>query len=126
MEGQDIVLSFRLNSFVFTAFRENDVGILRFLDAERFRLGATNDEGFYRGHCRFSGIAPAWGEFYQISGPVELLVAPTDWTILRPASGDSKHYLFYFRDETFECVAERCTIEQTERNALRRLGKRFA
>jgi len=34
--------------------------------------------------------------------------------------------LFYFRDETFECVAEKCIIEPTADNSLQRTGKGLA
>jgi hypothetical protein len=34
--------------------------------------------------------------------------------------------LFYFRDETFECVAEHCTIELSEVNSLIRTRKVLA
>jgi hypothetical protein len=29
-------------------------------------LGRTNDEGWYLGQCRFSKVAPTWGEFYHV------------------------------------------------------------
>ena len=99
--------------------------MLRFVNTERFRLGPTNDEGFYLGQCRFTGIAPAWGEFYRISGPAETLNAPSDWKILQPKFGKSAHYLFYFRDETFECVAEECESDVRDDNALLRAKKRI-
>ena len=123
VEGNDILVQFRLNIWLFPEFTEDDIGTLRFVNCERFRLGATNDEGWYRGQCRFSKLAPEWGEFYSVTGDSELLEAPKDWKYLIPNSCSGKHYLFYFRDQTFECVAERCRIDQSYSNALYRKGK---
>jgi hypothetical protein len=33
---------------------------LTFTGARQWRLGPTNDEGWYRGQCRYVGIAPKW------------------------------------------------------------------
>jgi hypothetical protein len=124
--GSDLVLSFFVNAFQFPEFNEGEQGCLRFINCERYRLGLTNDEGWYRGQCRFSKLAPSWGEFYLVSGDSPLLEAPLDWKLLRPANGTGKHFLFYFRDDTFECVAERCIIEPTNNNALQRTEKKLA
>ena len=121
--AEDLVLTFRVNPFQFRDFEENEIGILRFVRCERYRLGSTNDEGWYLGRCRFSQLAPKWGEFYMVQGDAALLEAPEDWQSRRSPSGHGRHFLFYFRDETFECVAERCIIEPTANNSLRRTGK---
>ena len=34
-----------------------------------------------------------------------------------------RHFLFYLRDNTFECVAENCIIEPRDDNALYKNGK---
>jgi len=62
-DGRDLVLTFLANPFQFARFAEGQWLRLRFRGATKYRLGATNDEGWYRGQCRFSGDAPAWGEF---------------------------------------------------------------
>ncbi len=86
--------------------RELDRGELTFHDCWRYRLGATNDEGWFKKQSRFSLVAPEWGLFYEVRGDLGLHVAPNDWILLgRSASGNSRHFLFYFRDETFECDA---------------------
>jgi hypothetical protein len=123
VRGEDLVLKFLVNSFRFPTFKEDEIGVLRFVRCERYRLGSTNDEGWYLGQCRFSKLAPEWGEFYMIQGDAALLDAPKDWQSVRPPSGHGQHFLFYFRDETFECVAEKCIIEPTPENALQRTGK---
>jgi hypothetical protein len=66
--GDTVSLEFDLNAFMFNAFSEGDQGRLTFSSCSRYRLGPTNDEGWYRGQCRFSKVAPAWGEFYEVTG----------------------------------------------------------
>lgn len=112
VDGSELLLQFYVNALQFPEFVEGSSATVRFKTCNRYRLGPTNDEGWYLGQCRFSRSAPSWGEFYQITGDPELLLAPTDWRALsaidRP---ESKHYLFYFRDETFECLADSWEVE---------------
>ena len=105
VEGEDVVVSFLMNPFQFPQFGPEDVGKLRFVCCQRYRLGSTNDEGWYRGQCRFSKIAPNWGEFYEVGGDLRLAECPDDWVKLSSSQVSSRHFLFYFRDETFECDA---------------------
>ena len=100
-----VVLEFLLNPHVFRRFRPGQRGRLVFSGARRYRLGITNDEGWYRGQCRFSGKAPEWGEFYEISGDPLLDASPEDWVDLGPEETPPRHFLFYLRDHTFECRA---------------------
>jgi hypothetical protein len=123
-EGRTVFLDFALNHFLFPQFEEGQRGRLEFRGCERYRLGSTNDEGWYRGQCRFSTLAPSWGEFYEIAGDSQLLDAPTDWRRLSATStGALRHFLFYFRDNTFECVASELKIAvpfaDTNRNVVR-------
>jgi hypothetical protein len=100
------------NPFQFPGFAQGQVLRLRFPAATRYRLGATNDEGWYRGQCRFSGVAPAWGELYEVSGDLKLDQV-SDWIevpVLQAAQ--QRHFLFYLRDETFECTANSWHLEQ--------------
>jgi hypothetical protein len=77
----------------------------------RYRLGRTNDEGWYLGQCRFSRLAPEWGEFYEVSGDL-LDASVKDWVRLSaPPSDPTRHFLFYLRDSTFECDAVAYRLE---------------
>src|SRR5215831_1228803 len=105
VEGKDAIVTFLLNPFRFPQFGVEDKGILRFFSCQRYRLGPTNDEGWYRGQCRFSNLAPRWGELYEVSGDLRLEACPDYWVALAPSHGAVRHFLFYFRDETFECDA---------------------
>ena len=101
-----LTLTFFLNSQLNPQFRDYDRGELFFLNCWRYRLGHPNDEGWYKGHCRFRCLAPDWGDFYEVSGDL-LDNGPSDWVLLRPDhSRLSRHFLFYFKDETFECDAD--------------------
>jgi hypothetical protein len=106
VEGRDVLLHFDLNPFRFPQFHEGQRGHLRFTDAWRYRMGATNDEGWYRGQSRFSSVAPAWGEFYEVAGDLLLKPCPSDWQCITEEPGlRLRHFLFYLRDVTFECDA---------------------
>ena len=70
-----------------------------------WRLGATNDEGWYAGQCRYGKAAPAWGEFYELLGKDDQRLTPNDWHELAPMPPETRHFLFYLRDNTFECLA---------------------
>jgi len=111
IDGRDVVVSFGLNPFVFPDFTTEDVGRLRFYSCSRYRLGSTNDEGWYRGQCRFSKIAPSWGEFYEVSGDLRLSECPADWVEAGATSASLRHFLFYIRGETFECDASDWSLE---------------
>ncbi len=125
IEGKDLLLTFTVNPFLFPEFDEEEIGVLRFVDCVRYRLGPTNDEGWFMGQCRFSKLAPSWGEFYLVEGDEELLGAPADWQTISESSDPHKHFLFYFRDDTFECVARQCIIEPRPDNSLQRTGKKL-
>lgn len=105
----DLLLTFYLNPWAFEGFKDQDIGELSFFGCWRYRLGPTNDEGWWLGQCRFSRLAPEWGEFYEIGGDLRLEKLPVDaWVIMgqRPTA-KARHFLFYFRDQTFECDATR-------------------
>jgi hypothetical protein len=124
IDGRDVLLDFAVNAFRYREFNEDDKGGLRFVNCSRFRLGSTNDEGWHRGECRFSGIAPAWGEFYAVTGDPRSTEGPDDWVVMqRDPTEKRTHFLFYFRDRTFECVADKCLVEPIQDNALFRARK---
>jgi len=75
MEGTELILKFLLNDLKYPEYKKAEKGILRFSNCWRYRLGETNDEGWYRGQCRFSRLAPKWGELYEVHGDLLLDVA---------------------------------------------------
>ncbi|MCX6928124.1 MAG: hypothetical protein NT154_33675 [Verrucomicrobia bacterium] len=91
--GGDVVVMFLMNPFRFPQFSPEDVGRLRFLSCQRYRLGPANDEGWYRGQCRFSKLAPNWGEFYEVGGDLRLAECPEDWVQVGAAPASPRHFL---------------------------------
>ena len=121
VDGDDVVLRFRLNAFSFEMFSREDLGFLRFHACSRYRFTSVNDEGWHRGQCRFSGLAPRWGEFYEVIGDFKDDAPDIVWTDHAAAAEGQRNFLFYFRDETFECSARDWSFDKDQENALLRL-----
>jgi hypothetical protein len=106
VDGPTLTLAFLANPYQFSGFAIGQIIRLRFEGVVRYGIGDVNDEGWYRGQCRFSKLAPSWGEFYEVTGDLRLDEFGADWTILSGFTTDKlRHFLFYFRDENFECDA---------------------
>lgn len=86
---------------------EGTRGTLRFAGCSRWRWDSTNDHEWYKadGHGRYSGVAPRWGEFYELIGPDPDRDA-VSWEKIGADTASSRHFLYYFRDETLEFMAE--------------------
>lgn len=108
--GQNLRLTFYMNYFQFSKFSEKDIGEITFTKCSRFRIGSLNDEGWYRGQSRFKGVNHQWGEFYKIEGDLRSNKAQNDWQIRDDKSTGLNRFLFYFRDEDFECDARSWTL----------------
>lgn len=82
-------------------------GTLRFAGCSRWRWDSTNDHEWYKadGHGRYSGVAPRWGEFCELIGPDPDRDA-VSWEKIGADTASSRHFLYYFRDETLEFMAE--------------------
>ena len=104
VDGGTARLSFLLNPWAYEA-QEGEVGTVSFVGCSRFRWDATNDHAWFAGKGRYSGQAPKWGEFYEVIGDSRAVSEP-DWDVLSPDSPNSRHFLFYFRDDTIELVAQ--------------------
>lgn len=109
--GNDVILEFYLNPFQYQQFSEDDRAKITFYNCYQYRYGSPNDEGFYSyNQSRFKKFGVKWGEFY--------LVHNSNWKdefpepiIVGRSADNVNHYLFYFRDGTFECIAESYDIE---------------
>ena len=112
-EGDALRVSFILNSFVFPGYEHGQRATLTFPQCTRYRFGPPNDEGWYAGA---HGLAdpPPWGEFYEIAPAVKRTNAVNDWVTgpaIATAGQSGRHFLFYFRDDTFECEAADWLLE---------------
>jgi hypothetical protein len=103
----DVLLRFRLNHWRYKQFQQGDIGVPRFSDCSRWRQGADNMDafGYRQATSRYRRAAPAWGEFYEIVGDDPLRNQPDDWQQVGTEAKIARHFLFYFRDSSFECVA---------------------
>ena len=116
VKGSSLELEFLANPYRFKEYSDGEKIVLTFDNCLRYRLGSTNDEGWYRGQCRFSKLAPEWGEFYEIKGATwdDKL---SDWIDVGKNVGQQpRHFLFYFRDETFECKASNWSMQRIKGN----------
>ncbi len=107
----NLILSFRLNWQAYDAQRR-ERGRLLFPGVRRFRLGPENDHAWFDGNGRYSGVAPQWGEFYEISGEVEANLPTDGWVVVGEGGQDGRHFLFFLRDTTFECFADDWSFER--------------
>jgi len=103
LDGTTLILNMRPNPYLYQSFRNVETIQVGFADCSKYRFTSINDEGWYRGQCRFSGLAPEWGEFYEVTGDTRDELEPTAWV---EAGGDgTRHFHFYLRDETLEVKA---------------------
>ena len=111
-EGNTVRLSFYLNQWAYSA-EPDEVATLLFPGCSRFRWDATNDHAWFAGQGLYSGQAPKWGEFYEVTGDTRVF-EDGDWDIVSADLPDSRHFLFYFRDDTIEIVAQDWSLTRGE------------
>lgn len=105
----NLLLSFNMNSYQYNKYNDGDIGFIVFKDVMKYRLGSPNDEGFYRGQFRYDKSQIKWGEFYKIEDSKYNVNFPHDPIIINKhliGKDNLIHYLFFFRDNTFECIAK--------------------
>lgn len=102
-----LIVTFHLNHFVYHQFSDEDKGTLIFHRCFQYRFGSPNDEGFYKGQCRYQKHGVKWGEFYRVDDS-DWRETFSDPVLVSPANDfpSASHYLFYFRDETLEVIAQ--------------------
>lgn len=104
--GNNVTLDFSLNYFVYDNFNEGDKARLTFINCHKYSFNTMNDEGYYYGQYRYKYTELPWGEFYELNSKWETDF-PLSFTILnQDKNRQLKHYIFFFKDNTFECVAE--------------------
>lgn len=103
-KGQTLLTRVKPNHYVYRQYENVPEITVRFEGCALYRVTPINDEGWYRGQCRFSGLAPSWGEFYEISGNTRDNMDPTPW--IKMEGNGSRHFHFYLRDQTLEVKAQ--------------------
>lgn len=110
--GNDVIVVFFLNAFLYDEFNEGDKAKLTFHDCMQYRCGNPNDEGFYiYGQSRFKSFGVKWGEFYLVRGSNWKEEFPDLIFVSNQPHDRLNHYLFYFKDETFECIAKNFDLQ---------------
>ncbi|UOQ71748.1 hypothetical protein [Hymenobacter cellulosilyticus] len=107
VEGQALQLEFSWNDILFEQFPQAERGCLTFRGCHKYSFNALNDEGYYLGQHRYTTLQLPWGEFYELFTDWQTDFPP-DVVVLGPAADSARlhHFLFFLRDNTFECVAE--------------------
>lgn len=107
----DVVIEFYLNAYMYEQFCKGDKARIVFHDCLQYRNGYPNDEGFYSyGQSRFKKYGVKWGEFYKVKNSNWKKEFPNP-IVVNETKAKRNHYLFYFRDETFECIATSYNME---------------
>jgi hypothetical protein len=110
--GDTVVVEFYLSYSSYKRFPENDKGKLTFTKCHKYSIKGTNDEGYYMGQHRYKDEELPWGEFYKLETNWRLDFAEEPIFLLEPANrAQLNHYIFFFRDNSFECVAADYKIE---------------
>jgi hypothetical protein len=108
-DGQVLLAHMRPNPYVYREYEHVPKITVRFDGCARYRVTPVNDHGWYGGQCRFSGLAPSWGEFYEISGDTRDEMDPTPWITMEGPG--RRHFHFYLRDETLEVKAQNWSMK---------------
>ncbi len=102
--GQTLLARMKPNPYAYRPYEKIAEITLNFSGCAKYRVTPVNDEGWYGGQCRFSGLAPSWGEFYEISGNSRDDMDPTAW--IEMGGMGTRHFHFYLKDETLEVKAQ--------------------
>lgn len=108
IEGNTIFLEFFLNDEDTEEDTEEDKkSVLKFSNCHKYSFNSMNDEGYYLGQYRYKYTELPWGEFYKIETNWESDFPESSIELKELLNKDSlSHFIFFFRDNTFECVAE--------------------
>lgn len=108
VEKTSVSLIFYINTFLFENFKEDQKGILTFKSVHKFSLNNKNDESYYQGKYRYKNSKLPWGEMYLLDSnwsndfhENHLIILPFNKNLI-----NHKHFIFFLKDNTFECVAE--------------------
>jgi hypothetical protein len=104
VDGTDLIMDIFLNHYVFDNFKKGDKAKIRFKNCAKYSLNTCNDEGYYYGQYRTNPNELPWGEFYEIKSGLDRNMPNPIVHITKDSSG-KKHFIFFFKDETFECLA---------------------
>ena len=108
VDGSQIRIKFFLDSFLNDYLEDDEMGELIFVNCHKYSFNNCNDEAYYRSKYRYNNSQLPWGEFYELQTEWRNDF-PQDGIVLNESVDESilKHFIFFLRDNTFECVAEK-------------------
>jgi len=110
VDGSNLIMDIYLNHYVFEEFEEGDKVKIEFSNCSKYSLNKCNDEGYYYGQYRTNPNELPWGEFYEIKNGVNTDFPEPIISIASNIKGE-RHFIFFFKDETFECLAKNYNLE---------------
>ena len=110
IDRTDLIMDIYLNHYVFDNFEKGYKVKIRFKDCTLYSLNTCNDEGYYYGQYRTNPNELPWGEFYEIICGLDRNM-PNPIVKIADDNSDKKHFIFFFKDETFECIASEYELE---------------
>jgi hypothetical protein len=110
IDRNDLIMCIRLNHYVFDNYKKGDKVKIRFINCSLYSLNTCNDEGYYYGQYRTNPNELPWGEFYEIKSGLDRNM-PNPIVKIADDNSDKKHFIFFFKDETFECIASEYELE---------------
>jgi len=109
IDGSNLIMEMYLNHYVFEEFEEGDKVKIVFSNCSEYSLNKCNDEGYYYGQYRTNPNELPWGEFYEIKNGFDTNFPEPVIKITTDNKG-KRHFIFFFKDETFECLAANYTF----------------
>jgi hypothetical protein len=107
VNGTNLVLEFFLNFRLDDQFKEGEKGTLVFYNCHKYSFTTMNDEGYLLGKHRYKNADLPWGNFYLLRTDTEKEF-DINAIVVNPKIGTRGllHYIFFFKDNTFECLSE--------------------
>jgi len=105
-----IELSFLLDPLQFEHIDEGDIGKVAFDRVHAYRWDSTTDAAYAQGQFRFKNDQLPWGEFYELKHSKWKSDFPADKIVVDALvdQNEIRHFIFFFKDKTFECLATDC------------------
>ena len=100
----ELVARMKPNPYTYRQYEKVPEIAVSFINCSNYRVTSVNDEDWHAGQCRFRGLAPEWGEFYEISGNTRDNMNSTPW--IKMEGVGVKHFHFYLKDKTLEIKAQ--------------------
>lgn len=119
INGDNLNMEIFVNHLVFDDFEEGDKAKIIFKNCSIYTLNHCNDERYYYGQYRTNSNELPWGEFYEIKSGLERKF-PEPITIINKEQEGKRHYVFFFKDETFECLADDFVLELLDKQGNRK------